>query len=68
MKFNWPSKDVKEFPQLTVRRLAEDKDNVDLSRSARNWAGMGALIADDKLEDYVRNTLVLQEQTKNLRD
>ena len=59
VKFNWPSKDVKEFPQLTVRRLAEDKDNVDLSRSARNWAGMGALQADDKLEDYIRDTLVL---------
>lgn len=53
---------VDVYPELKVRRLGDTTDWRTISFAMRNFSGMGALIPDDRLEEWVREELDLPDR------
>jgi len=54
--WNWG---VERYPSIRVRRLGDTTDWRTISFAMRNFAGMGALIPDEQLEEWIRGELDL---------
>ena len=51
-----------KYPELHVRRLGDTTDWRTISFAMRNFSGMGALIPDERLEQWVREELDLPDR------
>ena len=64
VRYNYSSS-VKEFPQLSVRRISEEEALRTLTFAIRNLVGAGVLLPDDVLETHMREELFLPSKDES---
>lgn len=60
MKYNWGEEEMPEgYPQLSVRRLGDERDWRTISFALRNFIGAQAMMVDDPLRHWIREEMDL---------